>query len=218
MAFFIPEQHAWYLVEGAWGTVKLSAWTFAGGGLAGLLLALARVSPRRALRAAAAGYIQVIQGTPLLVLMGLCFFGPSLFGLGELSALAAAGLAMTIYSSAFLGEIWRGCIQAVPKGQWEAASALGLGYVDRMVSIILPQAAKIAIPPTVGFLVQLIKSTSLAAIIGFAELTRTGQLVNNATFRPFLVFGIVAAIYFALCWPLSLLSARLERRAAAPTR
>lgn len=144
MAYFIPEQHAWYLVEGAWGTIKLSAWTFAGGGLAGLLLALARVSPRRALRAAAAGYIQVIQGTPLLVLMGLCFFGPSLFGLGELSALAAAGLAMTIYSSAFLGEIWRGCIQAVPKNQWEAAECLGLSRLQRMAKVVLPQALRIA--------------------------------------------------------------------------
>ena len=73
-------------------------------------------------------------------------------------------------------------------------------------------------PPTVGYLVQVIKGTSLAAIIGFVELTRAGQIVNNATFQPFLVFGIVAAIYFALCWPLSLLSQRLETRYAAPSR
>jgi polar amino acid transport system permease protein len=83
--------------------------------------------------------------------------------------------------------------------------------------IILPQAFRIALPPTVGFLVQLIKATSLAAIIGFTEVTRAGQIINNATFRPFLVFGIVAAIYFVLCWPLSHLSMRLERRFAAAT-
>ena len=118
---FIPAEHAWYLLAGAWGTIAVVL-DLPGGGAVGLL-ALARVAPRRAPRLLAAGYIQLIQGTPLLVLMGLCFFGPSLFGLGELSALAA--LAMTIYSSAFLGEIWRGCIQAVPRNQWRRPNAWG---------------------------------------------------------------------------------------------
>lgn len=219
MAFFIPEQHAWYLVEGAWGTVKLSAWTFAGGGLAGLLLALARVSPRRALRAAAASYIQVIQGTPLLVLMGLCFFGPSLFGLGELSALAAAGLAMTIYSSAFLGEIWRGCIQAVPRNQWEAAECLGLSRLQRMAKVVLPQALRIATPPTVGFLVQIIKNTSIASlVIGYPELAYNAKILNNSTFQPFVYFGCAAVLYFLMCYPLSRWSRTLERRLNASRR
>lgn len=198
-------------------TLALSAIAFLGGAVAGLLVALARTSDKRALRVASAAYIQVFQGTPLLMQLFLVFFGATVVGF-EVDPWTAAALGLTLNAGAFLGEIWRGCIQAVPKGQWEAASALGLGYVDKMTSVILPQAGKIAIPPTVGFLVQLIKSTSLAAIIGFAELTRTGQLVNNATFRPFLVFSIVAAIYFALCWPLSLLASHLERRTAAPTR
>ena len=129
-----------------------------------------------------------------------------------------SSLALTLHASAFLGEIWRGCIEAVPPGQREAATALGLTYRHRMGSVILPQAARIAVAPTVGFLVQLIKGTSLASIIGFTELTRAGQVLNNATFRPFLIFGIVAAIYFALCWPLSLLASRLERRLALPGR
>ena len=119
---------------------------------------------------------------------------------------------------AFLGEIWRGCIQAIPRGQWEAATALGLRHLPRMRYVILPQAGKIAIAPTVGFLVQLVKSTSLASIIGFVELTRAGQIINNVTFRPFLVFGLVAAIYFVLCWPLSLPepAARAKVRHRAP--
>ncbi len=83
---------------------------------------------------------------------------------------------------------------------------------------MLPQALRIAVPPTVGFLVNLIKSTSLAAIIGFVELTRAGQQLNNNTFRPFLIFGVVAAIYFLLCWPLTLMAARLEKRLAAAYR
>ena len=210
---FIPAEHAWYLLAGAWGTVKLSFWTFLGGGAVGLLLALARVGPRRAPRLLAAGYIQLIQGTPLLVLMGLCFFGPSLFGLGELSALAAAGLAMTIYSSAFLGEIWRGCIQAVPRNQWEAAECLGLSRLQRMGKVILPQALRIATPPTVGFLVQIIKNTSIASlVIGYSELAYNAKILNNSTFQPFIYFGCAAILYFAMCYPLSRWSRYLERK------
>ena len=95
----------------------------------------------------------------------------------------------------------------MPRGQSEAAEALGLHYVARMRDVILPQAFRIALPPTVGYLVQVIKGTSLAAIIGFTELTRAGQIINNATFQPLLVFSLVGAIYFVLCWPLSLLAA-----------
>jgi len=127
----------------------------------------------------------------------------------------AAGVALVLNTSAFLGEIWRGCIEAIPRGQWEAAEALGLHYVARMRDVILPQAFKIALAPTVGYMVQVIKGTSLAAIIGFTEVTRAGQIINNATFQPLLVFGAVALIYFVLCWPLSLLAGRMERRRAA---
>ena len=198
-------------------TLALSGIAFLGGGTMGLMIALGRTAVSRPLRWAAAAYIQVFQGTPLLMQLFLVFFGATVIGL-DVNPWTAAAIGLTLNAGAFLGEIWRGCIQAVPKGQWEAAEALGLRWFGRMRWVILPQAMKIAIPPTVGFLVQLIKSTSLAAIIGFAELTRTGQLVNNATFRPFLVFGLVALLYFAMCWPLSLLATRLERRTAAPTR
>jgi polar amino acid transport system permease protein len=195
-------------------TVLLSIIAFAGGAAGGLAIALMRVSPVKILSATARGFIQVFQGTPLLMQLFLAFFGANTLGF-DINPLVAAAIALTLNASAFLGEIWRGCIQAVPRGQWEAASALGLHYPSMMRYIILPQAFKIALPPTVGFLVQLIKATSLAAIIGFTEVTRAGQIINNATFKPFLVFGTVAAIYFALCWPLSHISMRLERRFAA---
>lgn len=195
-------------------TILLSLIAFAGGAVGGLAIALLRVSPVKVLSAAAGGFIQVFQGTPLLMQLFLVFFGVNTLGF-DINPWIAAAIALTLNASAFLGEIWRGCIQAIPKGQWEAANALGLHYPTMMRYIILPQAFKIALPPTVGFLVQLIKATSLAAIIGFTELTRAGQIINNATFKPFLVFGTVAAIYFALCWPLSHLSTRLERRFAA---
>src|SRR5690606_9715346 len=104
--------------------------------------------------------------------------------------------------------------EAVPAGQSEAARSLGLRQWQTNLLVVLPQALRLAIPPTIGFLVQLIKNTSLASIIGFTELTRTGQLINNATYQPLTVFIIVSLIYFALCWPLSLASRRLEIRLA----
>lgn len=206
-----------YLVYAVRWTLALSAIAFAGGAVGGLMVALARTSPWTWLRVLAGSYIQLFQGTPLLMQLFLVFFGVALLGVA-VDPLLAAALGLTLNAAAFLGEIWRGCIQAIPRGQWEAATALGLHYGTRMRRIILPQAAKIAVAPTVGFLVLLVKSTSLASIIGFVELTRAGQIVNNATFRPFLVFGVVAAIYFVLCWPLSYLARRLEDRFGTATR
>ncbi len=198
-------------------TLLLSAIAFVGGAIGGIGVALARTSPWPWLRAIAIGYIQLFQGTPLLMQLFLVFFGITLLG-AAVDPLLAAAIGLTLNASAFLGEIWRGCIQAVPKGQWEASTALGLHYFTRLKEVILPQAAKIAVAPTVGFLVLLMKSTSLASIIGFVELTRAGQIVNNATFSPFLVFGIVAGIYFLLCWPLSLYSRHLEKKFGTVSR
>jgi polar amino acid transport system permease protein len=208
----MTHQQITFLFMGMLGTLALSVLTFVGGGLAGLAVALARISPVRAVRVAATAWIQVIQGTPLLVLMGLCFYGPSIAGIGSMPALVAAALAMTIYSSAFLGEIWRGCIQSVHKSQWEAAECIGLTRWQRMQKIVLPQALRIATPPTVGFMVQIIKNTSLASVVGFVELMRSGQIVNNSLFEPFIVYAIIAAVYFAMCYPLSLFSQKLEQR------
>ena len=210
---FMPADHFGFLLMGAWGTVQLSALAFVGGGLIGLAVALARVSPVKAVRVVAAGYIQAIQGTPLLVLMGVCFFGPNIAGIGSVPALAAAALAITVYSSAFLGEIWRGCIQSVPRSQWEAAECLALTRWERMRRVILPQALRIATPPTVGFLVQIIKNTSIASlVVGYAELSYNAKVLNNSTFQPFLYFGCAVVLYFILCYPLSRWSRTLERK------
>jgi polar amino acid transport system permease protein len=202
-----------FIVEAARWTIALSLIAFIGGAVGGLLVALARTSENAAARAAATAFVQVFQGTPLLLQLFLVFFGAPVIGI-DVNPWVAAGVALVLNTSAFLGEIWRGCIQAVPRGQWEAADALGLHYVARMRDVVLPQAFKIALAPTVGYMVQVIKGTSLAAIIGFTEVTRAGQIINNATFQPLVVFSLVAAIYFALCWPLSLLAGRMERRQA----
>jgi polar amino acid transport system permease protein len=147
----------------------------------------------------------------LLLQHFLVIFGAPVVGL-DINPWVAAAVGLTLNSGAFLGEIWRGCIEAIPRGQWEAAEAVGLSYRHKMRDVVLPQALKIAVPPTVGYLVQIVKGTSLAAIIGFTELTRAGQIINNATFEPMVVFSVVALIYFLLCWPLSLLAAHMERR------
>ena len=202
-----------YLLLAARWTVLLSLIAFAGGGAVGLGIALLRVSQARLPRWFAIGFIRVFQGTPLLLQLFLVFFGGDMIGI-PLGAWLSVVLGLSLNAGAFLGEIWRGAIKSVPNGQIEAARALGLHYGARMLRVVFPQAMRIAIPPTVGFLVNLIKSTSLAAIIGFTEVTRAGQIINNATFQPLEVFATVAAIYFVICWPLSLLAARMERRRA----
>lgn len=203
-----------FILEAARWTIALSVIAFVGGAIGGLLVALGRTSNNGVARGASGLFVQVFQGTPLLLQLFLIFFGAPVIGI-DVNPWIAAGAALILNTSAFLGEIWRGCIEAIPRGQWEAAEALGLHYVAKMRDVVLPQAFKIALPPTVGYMVQVIKGTSLAAIIGFAEVTRTGQIINNATFQPLIVFSVVAAIYFVLCWPLSLLAARMERRRAA---
>lgn len=202
-----------FILQAAQWTLALSAIAFVGGSALGLIIALSRTSESKVARGAAMVFIQIFQGTPLLLQLFLIFFGAPVLGL-DINPWVAAGAALVLNSAAFLGEIWRGCIEAIPRGQWEAAQALNLNYLSRMRFVVLPQAFKIALPPTVGYVVQIIKGTSLAAIIGFAEITRAGQIINNATFQPLHVFSTVAALYFVICWPLSLLAAHMERKRA----
>jgi len=192
-------------------TIVLSLVSFVGGSLVGALLLLLRIGHNKAGRVFARGYIELFQGTPLLMQLFLAFFGLGLFGI-DVPAWLAAGLALILWTAAFLAEIWRGCVEAIAKGQWEASSSLGMGYIQQMRYVILPQALKIAVPPTVGFSVQVVKGTALTSIIGFVELSKAGTVVTNATFEPFTVYGLVALIYFCLCWPLSKSSQILERK------
>jgi polar amino acid transport system permease protein len=206
-----------YIVLSTQWTIVLSAIAFAGGAATGAIVAFARISSHRAFRWVAAFYVSFFQGTPLLLQLFVAFFLPSAIGI-QMPALAAAALGLSLNAGAFLGEIWRGSIEAVPKGQTEAALSLGLHRARALQLVVVPQAIKMAIPPTVGYLVQLVKATSLAAIIGFTELTRSGQILINSTYQPFLIFSIIAGIYFCLCWPLSIISTRLERAVGAEHR
>ena len=198
------------LLAARW-TVVLSLIAFVGGGIVGMALLVARTAKWPGAEIFVAGYVQLFQGTPLLMQLFLAYFGLALFGF-ETSAWTAASVALTLYTSAFLVEIWRGCVAAVPKGQWEAAQSLALNFGEQLRYVVLPQATRIAIAPTVGFLVQVVKGTALASVIGFIELTKAGTMITNATFRPFTVYACVALMYFALCWPISVWSRTLERK------
>ncbi len=191
-------------------TLLLSLIACAGGGLLGLVVAAARIAPTALPRRIAIWWIRVLQGTPLLIQLLLVYYGSSFIGLRP-DAWTAAAIAFTLNGSAFFGEIWRGSLQAVPSGQWDGARALGLRYLPALRLVILPQALRTMLGPTIGYMVQLVKGTSVASLIGIAELTRTAVIVNTVTFEPVQVFGTVALTYFALCWPLSIFAERASR-------
>ena len=198
------------LLAARW-TIALSFIAFIGGGLVGMLLVVLRLYKLPGLTPLISAYVQIFQGIPLMVQLFLAYYGLGLFGI-DTSPWVAAGIGLTLYASAFLSEIWRGCIAAIPTGQWEASASLALNFYEQLRYVVLPQALKIAVPPTVGFLVQVIKGTALASVVGFMELTKVGKTIANATFSPFLVFSCVALMYFILCYPVSLFAKHLERK------
>lgn len=215
MRSFGASDATYILLSARWTLLLSLAALVLGGALAAVLAPITTHSPKW-LRVAANTFAILGQSTPLLMLLFLVFFSFPIIGI-TVSAWWAACFGLAIHSAAFLVSIWGGSIASVPKGQSEAAEALGLFPLQTLRLVIAPQAMRIALPPTVGFCVQLIKGTSLASIIGFVELTRAGQIVNNATFEPLRVFALVAALYFAMCWPLSLLGAHLEAKLARAT-
>jgi polar amino acid transport system permease protein len=204
------------LLAARW-TVALSLVAFVGGGIVGLALLLLRLRSGKAAQRFVGGYVQLFQGTPLLMQLFLAYFGLALFGI-DTSAWVSAALALTLYTSAYLTEIWRGCVAAVPRGQWEASGSLALSFAEQLRHVVLPQATRLAIAPTVGFLVQVVKGTALASVIGFIELTKAGSMISNATFKPFVVYSCLALMYFALCFPISLFAKSLERKLHADRR
>ena len=203
-----------YLLEAARWTIALALIAMSVGGVLGLIVAVLRIVSFRPANWLAVCYINLVQGTPLLGQLFILFFGLPLFGI-EVGAWQAAALALSVNASAFLGEIWRGSLQSVSPRQWEAGAALGLTYWQRLTSVVLPQALRISIAPTVGYLMQLVKDTSLTALIGFIELTRASQILSAATFKPLQVYGFAAVAYFVICFGLSRLSEQFEKRTYA---
>jgi len=209
MTDFTLQQIIYALVLGARWTVLLSLSAFVLGGILGLVLMLGTISQRKWVKLPALGFIWLVQATPLLMQLFLIFFGPALFG-KDVPAWMAACIALTLWSSAYLAEIWRGCVLAVQKGQTEAALSLAMLRGQALRYVVLPQAVRMALPPTAGFMVQIVKSTALTSIVGFTELMKTGNILSNVTLDPFVVYGLVAIVYFCLCYPLSLVSRKME--------
>ena len=203
------------LLEATQFTIYLSLIAFTGGGILALVLAFMATVHNRVSNITSNTYIWFFQSTPLLMLLFLFGLGiPRLLGV-NVNIWLAASVALVLYSSAYIGEVWRGSIESIPKSQWEAGEALGLSFFPIFFLIILPQAIRIAIAPTVGFMVQIVKGTSLAYIIGFHDLMSIGKRWANAPVtgtEPYVIFPLMALIYFSLCFPLSQLSQWLERK------
>lgn len=207
------------LIRGAGWTLALCVTSGVLGTALGMLLALAATSPIRLARWVASVYVYVVRGIPLLILVFFTYFGiPLMFPDVDLSAFTTAVIALTAFSAAYLAEIFRGSINAVPQGQSEAAAALGLTYLHRYRFVILPQAMRIAVPPGIGFLIALIKDSSLVTVIGFVELTHAGTVVSNLTADPITTYSVVAALYFVICFGVSRLGRWFETRSSVQDR
>jgi polar amino acid transport system permease protein len=199
--------------SGLWATVQLSAAAIVTGTLTGLVVAGVRTSRVPVLAQLARVYLEVFRGTPLLIQMLFIYFGAAYLNLAGITVFGAALLALTLYQGAYIAEIFRSGIEAVPKGQWEAARVLGLGRVRSFVSVVLPQTRAIVLPPLVGQYLSLIKDTSIAVVIGYVELLRQGQAVIDRAGDPATTYLAVAVLYFVICYPLSLVVRRMERKA-----
>ena len=203
-----------HLLRGAVSTLALAAAVLAVGTALGLAVGLLRVLPGRA-GAVVGGAMELVRAVPLLLLLFFIFFGLPALGV-RIPTFPAAVLAMSLWMAANTAEVVRGGVQSISRGQFEAARSLGLGWASTMRFVILPQATRRMLPPFVGLCTILVKDTSLAAIIGVFELTRAAQETIERTLRSFEIYGAAAAIYFALCFPLTRLAARLETRLGRP--
>lgn len=200
------------LFKGALLTIVLCVTSGILGSVVGVILGLARTSPSRLARWVSAIYVNFVRGIPILVIIFFIYFGlPMLFPTLNLSKFVSAVIALSCFAAAYVGEIVRGSIEAIPRGQVEAADALGLHYFVKYKYVILPQAMKIVVPPAIGFLIGLVKDSSLITVIGFIELTKAGNIVSNLTGNPITTFLAVAAMYFVICYPISLLGRRYEK-------
>lgn len=202
------------LVRGFWTTVYLCTVSLLLALAIGVVLGLMRVSRRAWVRLPAQVYIEVIRGTPFLVQAFVVYYVLPTYGL-RFSALGSGLATLTAYASAYVGEIVRGGIQAVPRGQVEAARSLGMSYLTAMRRIVIPQIWGFSLPPLTGQYITLIKESSLLSIITVPELTFAGQEIMGRTFSPVEGYVAISVLYWLFNSLLAELSGRLERRLTA---
>jgi L-cystine transport system permease protein len=193
------------------GTLPLTAVSFTLGLALALVVALMRLSGRRLVSAVARAYVSVIRGTPLLLQLFIIFFGLPSLGI-TLDPWPSAIIGLSLNVGAYASEAVRGAILAVPRGQWEAAMTVGMGRVTTLRRVVLPQAARIAVPSLSNTLISLVKDTSLVSVVLVTELLRQAQIIAGQTFEYFTLYGVAAVYYWVVCFLLSIGQARLETR------
>jgi polar amino acid transport system permease protein len=205
------------LLRGALYTIYICFFSIICGGILGIAAGLAVTSKNKVFSLIFNIYINLLRGIPVLILVFVIYFAiPIIYPNANLSKGVTAVAALSIYAGAYIGEIVRGSIQAIPKGQFEAARSLGLNYFQEYFYVIIPQALRIMIPPVMGFIIALVKDSSLISVIGYVELTKAGKIVSNLTMEPLPTYVSAAAIYFVICFGLSKLSVRYENRINNP--
>lgn len=215
MSWAVVAENLPYLLRGTAATAALAAAVIALGTAAGLVVGLLRFLPSAPARAAVTAFVEVVRATPLLLLLFFIFFGLPAIGI-RIPTWPAAVLAMSLWMTVNTAEVVRGAVQSIPAGQTEAARSTGLTTLQVLRHVVLPQALRRMLPPFVGLCTILVKDTSLAAIIGVFELTRAAQESIERTLHPFELYLAAAAIYFGICFPLSVAAARTERRLRQP--
>jgi polar amino acid transport system permease protein len=199
-----------YLLRGAVTTVQLTVVSMALALVAGLVLALMRLSRSRPFRLLSGAYIEIIRGTPLLVQLFIIYYGLPQYGI-RLEAFAAGVIGLSMNYSAYLAEVYRAGILAIDKGQWEAGGSIGLSRAALLQYIIVPQAARIVLPPVGNYFISMLKDSALVSTISIIELMRAAQLRVAITFRAMDIYLVVALIYFLMSYPCSVLIRYLER-------
>jgi polar amino acid transport system permease protein len=205
-----------FLMSGLQMTLFISATSLIFALIGGLILALFDLSRFAVLRGFSLTLGEIIRNTPILVqLLWVYYVLPIVFNI-RVSSLAGILIGLSLYMAAFISEVYRAGIQAVPKGQREAAQVLGLTPMQSFIRIVLPQAIRMTLPPLASNFVQLIKFSSLGAVISVSEITRRGMELSSSTFRPLEIFSFIAVVYFFICWPLAMAiriwESRLARR------
>lgn len=202
-----------YLLKGAMITLAIAVCCISTGSILGILLGVVGAIGRGPIKAIITAYVFIIRGIPILVLMFLAYFALPAFGI-NIKNIYAVGIALTLYTGAYVTEIIRGSIIAVPKGQVMAAKALGMRWYKILIQVTIPQALRLAIPPFLNNSVIMVKATSYASIVGVWELTYASTEVSERTLAPFEIFLGVMFLYFIICYPLSIASQWLEKRFA----
>jgi cystine transport system permease protein len=199
------------LIAGVKFTIPLAVVSFILGSFLAMATALARISKYKLLVSISSFYVWIVRGTPLLVQLFIIFYGLPAAGI-IIGALPAAIIGFTLNVGAYNSEVIRAAILSIPKGQWEAASSIGMTHTQALIRVILPQAARVSVPPLSNSFISLVKDTSLAAAITYTEMFQIAQRITAATYEPLVLYTEAAFIYLIMCTILSMLQQKVEKK------